>query len=713
MTAAGMTTGKRSVLNGANGRAIAIALSVLVILGLFIVPLPAQILDVLIVTNIAIALLLILQSLFGNSVVGFSAFPQILLLTTFYRLALNVSSTRLILLGGDQGMDAAGRVIESFGQIVVRGDFVVGAIIFAIIAIVNFVVIAKGSARVAEVSARFMLDALPGKQLAIDADMRAGNISKEVAAERRNLLTRESHFFGSMDGAMKFVQGDAVAGLVITAINAVGGIAIGVSRGLPFNDAINSFGVLTIGDGLVNIIPALLISVCAGIVVTQAAGEQESARSEIAVFRDPWTLVIASSMLFLVSFLPGFPLVPFFLVASAILGFVVFSRGMKFIRKRGSSSVDWNLTFAGTSPSGPTDSGAVVELISHDVGPAADVASLRLTVDPDELGFALGLESGESSDVINFLTQLKETTYRERGILLPPVSFALDDSLGKGGYTVSVREHVVRRGVVKMNRRCVISNEGIVSAFGLAVEDRGIHPKSQQAVVWVDRNDPGIEALQHLDIEIVEPHEFVLLEVYGAALETVEELFGLKEVRVLLEQTRQRHPGLVSEVVDSGIINPSEFTELLRRLVRETVNIRDLKLILEAISEFHSSHPEPENRQDWAIELHAFVRRTLRRAILSDMLSPGDNLRLFVLSQEAEEEFRSALPVWDYPSARPPLEPDFERTLRMNVRKVCSPAIERGAVPVVVLCSEDIRLAVQEFFYPSYRASSLVAYLGV
>ncbi|MCB0358147.1 MAG: FHIPEP family type III secretion protein, partial [Bdellovibrionales bacterium] len=305
---------------GAGGALVAVL--VLILIALLLVPLPRPLLDILIVCNVLVAMLLLLVGLHTSETRQFFSFPTILLLSTLFRLALNVSSTRLILLNGDAGLDAAGQVIQAFGEFVVRGDFLVGAVIFAIIAVVNFVVIAKGSARVAEVAARFTLDALPGKQLAIDADLRAGLISKEDARRARAALAEESQFYGAMDGAMRFVQGDAIAGFVITFINAVGGVAIGVSRGMDIASAINTFGILTIGDGLASIVPSLLISVCAGVVVTRVstrAAEQPGGRIVRELNAHPRAMVITAGVLIVLGVLPGLPIVPFFLVGFCVL----------------------------------------------------------------------------------------------------------------------------------------------------------------------------------------------------------------------------------------------------------------------------------------------------------------------------------------------------------------------------------------------------------
>lgn len=288
----------------------------LLIISLFLVPLPPAILDILLVVNILVSLVLLLRALFLQSPSELYSFPTILLVTTLFRLALNVSSTRLILVGGAENAAAAGAVIEYFGNFVVQGNFGVGAIIFALIAVVNFVVIAKGSARVAEVSARFALDSLPGKQLAVDSDLRAENISRDEAELRRSEIRRESQFFGAMDGAMKFVQGDAVAGFIVTFINLIGGVGLGVSSGMEFEQALSVFGLLTIGDGLVGILPSLLISVCAGVIVTHVGNaDSDSAGTQILnqISADPRVLMIAGFVLMILGVL-GFPFLPFFVI---------------------------------------------------------------------------------------------------------------------------------------------------------------------------------------------------------------------------------------------------------------------------------------------------------------------------------------------------------------------------------------------------------------
>ena len=450
-------------------KGVGVGVLVLAIIALFLVPVRPTILDILLVMNLVIALVLLLRGLFVRNVVEFYSFPTILVLATLYRLALNVSSTRLILLNGDSGLDAAGRVIEAFGTFVVRGDFVVGAIVFCIIAGVNFVVIAKGSARVAEVSARFSLDALPGRQLAIDADLRAGSIRREDAERRREELARESRFFGAMDGGMKFVQGDAIAGLLITCINAVGGVAIGMSRGstpMRFEEAVSTYGILTIGDGLVSIIPSLIISVCAGVVVTHVAGtRQEELGGQMAshLASEPLSLSIAGIALILLGLWPGvgLPLLPFTVVGGCVLflGYSVATKKRTTSTKSGSAEL-----LVGTLGEGFWDGRATSqEVIPVRTGTSLEgttgalalegrylvsshVEELTIEVDRAVLGPYLGGAQGFLDDFHRVVKSLEETTYRERGVRLPRVGLSVNELLGEGVYKIYVREQIVRTG---------------------------------------------------------------------------------------------------------------------------------------------------------------------------------------------------------------------------------------------------------------------------
>jgi flagellar biosynthesis component FlhA len=658
-------------VSGVGAQGLIVSIIVLSLIALLLVPLPTPILDVLIVVNIVIALILLLTSLFGQRSDNLFFFPTILLLTTLFRLALNVSSTRLILLNGEQGLRAAGRVIESFGSFVVQGDFIVGVIIFCIIAVVNFLVITKGASRVAEVSARFMLDALPGKQLAIDSDLRAGTISKEEASLMREQLGRDAKFYGAMDGAMKFVQGDAIAGLIITFVNAIGGVSIGISRGLSPRDAVDTFGVLTIGDGLVSIIPSLLISVCAGIVVTRVSVRVGQATSASQI------VSIASIVLLCIGLLPGFPVLPFFIVSASLIAWVLLNEKHSLIPTM--------LDEAGGKHKSLPKAASSVHEIPH-------LSALRL-----ELSSKLFSDFNE----FNFNKKYKElqkNIYQKRGVMLPDVLVAKNPKLDDWWYIVNVREQSVRKNKAPSSCVFVSAPSSLLDIFRLKSHELVKHPLECSRCAWVSKNELGLHALERLGIDIYSTDEFLALEVVGASLDVVEEIIGLSEIKALIESVKVEHSALVDEVFNAQVLSYSEFTDVVKRLISEQVNVRDLKLILEGVSQFVSANPDSEHRSSLLTELHAYLRMVLSRSIVSEALSPGGNLRVFVLSSDVENEFKEVALISNIHSKSPPLDPVFYNTLRDAANTLFTPVLERGIVPVVLLCSSEIRLVVQQFF---------------
>lgn len=705
-----------NVLVSLSSQGLTISVILFAIIALFLVPLPPAILDLLIAANIVIALVLLLRGVYLQDPVRLYSFPTILLFTTLFRLALNVSSTRLILLNGDQGKDAAGSVIASFGKFVAGDDFVVGAIIFSVIAIVNFVVIAKGSARVAEVSARFALDALPGKQLAIDSDVRSGRISPDQAAIRRDELMRESQFYGAMDGSMKFVQGDAIAGFVITFINAIGGVSIGLSRGLGFSEAVNNFGVLTIGDGLVSILPSLLISVCAGIVVTHVkdpASTSSSMQMMRQVIAEPQSVVIAALAVVVLSVIPGIPFLPFFLVGSMLLiwagaewatasesklattGSLQNALPLSSVRVDDERGLGWTGEYGlpAQIKSAASDSASARAVISY-----FSVRALTLEVDAGSLATYLGTEGNEAKNLRGYFNMLRDERYRKRGVLVPDLQLVVNQSLPPNRYRVLVRERVVREGLIQPEELFVVANESLLASTGIQSLNSAVHPLNGRSANWVHNSEGGIRSLEHLGVEVLRPYQFLCLEAIGAAFEYAVELFGVDEIKSILELIKNDHATLIQEVFDKEIVSFAEFGEMARRLIREHVSVRDLKIILEGILEYHTLHPEFEDRAEWLAGLHGFLRLVLSRSIIADSIGPSGQLRTFVLSPEVEQEFRAAVSAWDEPRTKLPLEPDTELALRNSARVIFSPVLERGALPIVVLCPGEIRRAVQEFF---------------
>jgi len=504
---------------------LALAALVVSIVGMMIVPLPTFLLDLLICLNIAIAVTLLLLSIYVGDALKIATFPTLLLLTTLFRLALEISATRLILLRAN-----AGEVIHAFGNFVVAGNLVVGAVIFLILTVIQFVVISKGAERVAEVAARFTLDAMPGKQMSIDAELRAGHIDHGEARRRRALLTRESQLFGAMDGAMKFVKGDAIAGLIVLAVNVLGGLAIGVlQRGMDVAAAARTFTVLTIGEGLVAQIPALVISTAAGIIVTRVASEEEGANlgSEIAaqVLGQPKAIAVAAALLGLLALVPGLPFFPF-LALAAVLAFA------------GRSLLRGNKTGAAASAGARPGSGDAGARGARTEGPAPLMTALAI-----ELGPALGERQEDNGAALGerLSAALRERLFAELGLPVPAVRVRLNaPGLTANGYVLRLNEVPLVRGEAQPE-----DAEAIVSAQLLA-----------------------------------------LLRRYG------HELIGIQETQLLLDRLERTHPALVREVVPK-LISPPLLADVLRRLVEEGVSLRNLKDILGALAEWAPHERDP------------------------------------------------------------------------------------------------------------------------
>ncbi len=685
-----------------------VSLLLLVVISLFLVPLPPILLDLLLVLNIVVALVLLLRSLYMSEPSALYAFPTILLMTTLFRLALNVSSTRLILLGGKDSLGAAGSVIESFGTFVVKGNFGVGAIIFAVIAVVNFVVIAKGSARVAEVSARFALDSLPGRQLAIDSDLRAETITREQAEFRREELRRESQFFGSMDGAMKFVQGDAIAGFVITFINLIGGVAIGISAGMEFPEAINTFGLLTIGDGLVGIIPSLLISVCAGIIVTHVGGsDNQSSGSQVfqQLLGDPGALVMAGLVLILLGIIPGFPFIPFFGVGLSVLLLGSMAWGFLGGGSRNSPvKVRLNNLQTPTAQLGSGFGTGLPAMPSQSMAPSLEYFRLKPLVVEMSSNNLSGAGKFLEEDFTRYFNLLRDRVYKTKGLLVPEVSFLEGSTLGEGDFSLVVRERNIKNITLNENHHFVSLSPGQLGTLGIPATNHQTHPLTCSGSSWIESSDVTEATLQRLGVELINPSQYLALEVIGAAISNIDSIFGLSEVSRLVEISKATDARLVAEVFDGEVVSVAEFSDLLRKLARENLSVRDIKQIMEGVLEYHSRTPETEDRQDWLSGLHEHLRLILVGSLVGEMNGESDFFA-FGLSAEVEDEFRSAVSMWDSPRSRLPLDPDISRGIKRSSSLLFAPVLERGASPVVVLCPGEIRLAVQEYFVSQYDSS--------
>ncbi len=520
---------RSAILGGRGSRGFsdaALAALVLAIVGMMILPLPTALLDVLIAGNIAAAVLMLLTAMYVRSGLEFASFPTVLLITTLYRLALNVASTRLILLNAE-----AGDVIRAFGEFVVGGNYLVGGVVFLVLTLIQFLVIAKGSERVAEVGARFTLDAMPGKQMSIDAELRSGALSQDEARKRRATLQRESQFYGAMDGAMKFVKGDAIAGIVITLVNIVGGVAIGLtSHGMGAGESLRTFGLLTIGDGLVSQIPALLISTSAGLVVTRVASEDESGSlgSDVAkqVFGDPRALRIAGGFLVALAVVPGLPALPFL-----VLGGVLGALGLRLHRRR-----EWAVAASDERPNTPGAAQPEVDArvplvlpICVELGPAL---AAELTLEEDR-GTPLGAA----------LEGVRDELFVDLGLLVPALRIRERRELGARELIVLVQE---------------------VPAHA------------------VELPEPGVDSLRRA----------ALGAIRAAIQQRAADLVGLQESQAMLDRLERAYPALVRNVVPKPV-PLSLLADVLRRLVDEGVSIRPLREILETLATHAPNERDP------------------------------------------------------------------------------------------------------------------------
>jgi type III secretion protein V len=617
----------------------ALAGFVIAIVGLMVVPLPTWLLDLLLATNLAASVTILLVSLYVGEALKIAAFPTLLLITTLFRLALNVSSTRLILLQAD-----AGEVIRAFGQFVVRGNYVVGAVVFLILTIIQFVVIAKGSERVAEVGARFTLDAMPGKQMAIDAELRSGSIDGNEARRRRRSLLRESQFYGAMDGAMKFVKGDVIASLIITIVNVLGGLAIGVGqRDMEVAGALKRYGLLTIGDGLVTQIPALVMATAAGVLVTRVASEEAETPlgAELAsqIFGQPQALRVGSFFVIGLAVIPGLPSLPFLVIG--VLLFAASRARTKSLRAEQDRAQPEPIQRRSGTQSQPRFVPLVVPW-------AVEVSKdLQPLLDDDQRGSELrraGLRAA--------LAAAREVLFRDRGVPLPAGRVSVNEALPERHAVLSLHEV-----------------PAILIPLPKSIKDE--------------------ELAQHL-----------LLQLLPTLERRAQDFLGLSETQSLLDELEQISPASVRQVVPKPI-SLIQLTDILRRLVEERVNIRDLRAILEALSLVGATEKDP-------LTLAEFVRSQLRRSITHALTRGARELPVLLLDSHIEESVRGAItrtPAGSFLALAPVASRDIVTAVR---RAITSHAAE--ALPVVVLTQPDIRRYVRKLLEPDFPDVRIVSY---
>ncbi len=586
---------------------LAAPLLVVMILSMMILPLPTFVLDMLFTFNIALAMIVLLVSLYTQKALEFSAFPVILLLSTLLRLSLNVASTRVVLLHGHTGPDAAGKVIEAFGHFLVGGNYAVGIVVFIILVVINFVVITKGAGRIAEVSARFTLDAMPGKQMSIDADLNAGLIGEAEARRRRTEISQESDFYGSMDGASKFVRGDAVAGIIIMLINVIGGLIVGlVQHGLDLQTAINNYTLLTIGDGLVAQIPALVISTAAGIVVTRVATDEDLSEQLLSqLFKRSQVLYLTASVLAVLGLIPGMPHVAFLLMAAALAGIAYMMEQMA-------------PATAEQAPEPEMLAPEPVEVGWHDVQ-QVDVLGL-------EVGYRLIplVDKAQDGELLRRIRGIRKKFAQEMGFLVPPVHIRDNLELKPSAYRITMKGVEVGQGEAFAGQYLAINPGRVLGTLpGVATHD----PTFGLPAVWVEA--ALREQAQTFGYTVVDASTVVATHMSNVIQTHAAELLGREETQQLLDHLSQEAPKLVEEVVPK-LVPLGVLQKVLQNLLDEGVHIRDMRTIIDVLAEYGGKTQDPD-------ELTEAVRTRLGRAIIHTIYPGVGELQVIALDPSLEQ----------------------------------------------------------------------------
>ena len=634
---------------------------VVAVICLMVVPLPTPLVDLLISANISMSFVILMMTMYAPNVLSFSSFPTLLLFTTLFRVGLNIATTRLILLQAD-----AGEIIFTFGEFAVGGNFIVGAVVFIIIAIVQFLVISKGAERVSEVGARFSLDAMPGKQMSIDADLRAGSIDSEEAQNRRNAVSLESQMYGAMDGAMKFVKGDAIAGLLIAAVNIVAGTIIGVTQmGMTSGEALQLYGVLTVGDGLVSQIPSLLIAISAGILVTRSGGDNDNVGEQIGdqVFSQPKALKIAGTLVFLFALIPGFPKPQLFSLA-----FILFVIGyaLSYMQKNKDLKVDPKVEIQKTLRSATDKRKA----FSKEAGSEEFAPVVPLILDL----------SNNLSDSLDFsalndeLAALRRALYFDLGVPFPGVNLRENPNLEPYEYVLNLDEIPVAHG--KLEPGCVMVREDPDNIRMLGVEVKEGRPfLPSEKTWWIKEEDK--DKLKTIGVSYYTHSKVISLNLSLVLARHASDFIGLQEAKYLLDKMEDRAPDLVHEV--SRLLPLQKIADLFKRLVQEQISIRDLRSILEAIIIW-----APKEKDQ--VMLCEYIRSCLKRQISYKYCAGQNILPAILLEPSVEELIRKSIRQTSS-GAFLALDPQSSRRFLKEVGR----ALGKRNRNLVIIASIDIR----------------------
>jgi flagellar biosynthesis protein FlhA len=636
-----------------------IAIGVIVIVLMLIIPIPAILLDFLIAVSFALGLITIITVMYMRRAIDLSVFPSLLLVTTVYRLAVNVSSTRLILL---KGPAFQGKIIQAFGQFVVGGNYVVGIIIFLILIAVQFIVITKGATRVSEVAARFTLDAMPGKQMAIDADVSAGLVTEEEAIQKRLDIQREADFYGAMDGASKFVQGDVKVGLLITVINIVGGFVIGMAmRGETLQSAVATYTMLTIGDGLVNQIPSLMMSTATGIIVTRAVS-MDDLGSELTtqLLRQPRTLWIGSGFLIFLAFLPGFPKIPLIFLG-AILGV------LGYYLKRGMIPEAEAVGFEGKKEAeGPAK------------GPESVLGLLQIDPIALEIGYNLIplVDQDQGGDLLERVTMIRRQSAIELGLIFPPIRIRDNMRLEPNDYSIKIKGVEVGKGTIRMGKYLAM-NPGEITE---EVEgEKTVEPAFGLPAIWID--EPNREKAERLGYTVVDSPSVIATHLTEIIKAYASEVLGRQDVQALVNSLSADYSAVVDEVKKSGA-TIGDIQKVLKGLLKEGISIRDLVTIMETIADYYPSVKDSE-------ELIELVRQSLSRQICQQYSDREKKIPIITVSKEIEDEIKSSI-ITTERGKRFAMEPSDQKKLLTRIADEVKKIKQLGMRPVF-LTSPEIR----------------------
>ena len=662
---------KRSALSSITaGSSAMLAMGVIVILLVMLVPLPTFVLDILLSFSITVSIIILLMSMYVLKPLDFSVFPSVLLTVTLLRLSLNVASTRLILLHGHEGTGAAGQVIKAFGSFVVGGNYVVGMIVFSVLVLINFVVITKGATRIAEVAARFTLDAMPGKQMSIDADLNTGLISDSDARRRRREIETEANFYGAMDGASKFVRGDAVAGIIIVLVNIVGGLIVGVmQQGMALADAARTYTLLTVGDGLVTQVPALIVSTAAGMLVTRTTASGELGEEmKKQLFTQPKAIALASIVLFTFALIPGMPKMAFIIVASlmSFLAYRLFQSGEKSVE-----------TQEETTPA-----------------PAAETpADLLIPLDPLCLEVGYGLiplvDTSQGGELLHRIKALRKQLAAEMGFIMPAVHIRDNLQLKPNEYSFLMKGSELARGELILDHRlAIVPEENGVKIAGIPTRE----PAFGLPAVWIPEREA--ETVQAKGIVVVDAATVVTTHITEIVKSHVDELLGRQEVQAIIDSLAANHPKVIEDLVPK-VVPLGTLQKVLQRLLKERVSIRDMLVIIETLADYL---PMTKNVDI----LTGYVRQALGRTITRQYRDRDNTIHVMMVSPAVEDVISRSIQHTEYESFVSP-DPGVVRTFIEGARKLMGSFTSKG-LPPIVLTSANTRIHLRKImdrFFPN------------